>query len=83
MNHTTKKRRIINANYPPADVSQAELRRFWGEPTEEGYFNHLLSVDMQDAGINIYTSEVEKGTEIARMRVPKMVKNGYKSDFAY
>jgi hypothetical protein len=28
----TRKGRFINANYPPKDVSQAELRRIWGNP---------------------------------------------------
>ena len=41
-NHTTrilgkkknvKKRRVVNANHPPSDVSQEELERFWGEIT--------------------------------------------------
>ncbi len=27
-----KKRKVFNANYPPEDVSQEELKRFWGEP---------------------------------------------------
>jgi hypothetical protein len=26
---------FINANCPPDDVPQAELRRFWGEPEEK------------------------------------------------
>jgi hypothetical protein len=30
----SKKRRVINANYPPKDVSQEELRRIWGDPDE-------------------------------------------------
>jgi hypothetical protein len=31
----TRKGRFFNANYPPDDVSQEELERFWGEPTPE------------------------------------------------
>jgi len=27
-----KKRRVINMNYPPEDISKEELQRFWGEP---------------------------------------------------
>jgi hypothetical protein len=27
--------RFFNANYPPEDVSQTELKRFWGEPRKK------------------------------------------------
>jgi hypothetical protein len=32
---TKKKRKVINLNYPPADMSQKELASYWGELTSQ------------------------------------------------
>jgi len=30
-----KKSKLVNMNYPPADMPLEEIRRFWGEPSKD------------------------------------------------
>jgi hypothetical protein len=50
---TTKKRRVVNMNYPPEDMPMEEIERFWGEvsPEEDRKFAEELKKIKPKKGI--------------------------------
>ena len=42
--------KVVNMNYPPSDVSQEELERFWGEPSpkeDEAWVKRMRAIKVK------------------------------------